>query len=310
MARRSARRTMIAGAAVAGLVLVGTGGLASARTNAAQPSWPDLRAQFDYKRTHISVVEHGVEHRDGAAIHDITYSAPGQDPVTAYLVTPDRPGRFAAAMFLHWLGEVNADRTEFLDEAVGLAGHGRGIVSLLPDEVFPFAYGPVGDIRDHDSIVKQVVQLRRGLDLLDQLPYVRSNRIGVVGHDYGGMYASIIGAVDRDRVRSEVVMAADATWVNWFITFFIDVPADQVPAYTATLTPLDPTTYLAHGPAGGSLLQYATDDFFIPNDLARSIGRHAGPHSTFRTYDTDHELALPAVKADRDRFLVGSLTGA
>lgn len=309
MTPRSARRTMIASIGLAAVTMLSSGGIASARVDAL-PGWNSLRAQFDYARRHIQVVEYGVQHRDGAAIHDIAYSAPGQDPVTAYLVTPDRPGRFAATMFLHWLGEVNADRNEFLDEAVALAGTGRGVVSLLPDQEFPFAYGPVGDVRDKDSIVKQVIQLRRGLDLLDQLPNVKDDRVAVVGHDYGGMYASIIGAVDRNRLRSEVVIAADATWVNWFITFFIDVPADQVGAYTALLTSLDPTNYLSRKPSGGSLLQYARHDFFIPNSLARTMARKAGANSTFHRYDSDHELALPRVRADRDRFLIASLTGA
>src|SRR5689334_5140728 len=119
MTPRSARRTL-AGIGLTAAMIASSGAVASARAD-SQPGWSELKAQFEYKRTHITVVERGVEHRDGAAIHDISYSAPGQDPVTAYLVTPDRTGRFAAAMFIHWLGEVNADRNEFLDEAVTLA---------------------------------------------------------------------------------------------------------------------------------------------------------------------------------------------
>src|SRR6266496_508422 len=117
-------------------------GTAGGRT----PGWAELRHQFDYLRQPIAVQEHGVTRRGGALVHDITYRAPGQDRVDAYLVTPARAGRFAGALFLHWLDSApNANRTEFLDEAVALAGSGRGLVSLLPQLDFPFAFGPVGD---------------------------------------------------------------------------------------------------------------------------------------------------------------------
>ncbi len=309
MSRRSLTRLVMTTAVVACVAATTLTTAAAASPQAARAeSWSQLRAQFDYQRHEIRVVTHGSTHRDGAVISDISYSAPGQAPVQAYLVTPDRSGRFAAAMFLHWLGPVNADRTQFLDEAVALAGHGRGLVSLLPQEEFPFAFGPIGDIRDRDQVIKQVVQLRRGLDLLDQMSRVRADRVAVVGHDYGGMYATLLAAVDRGRIHSDVVLAADATWANWFITFFLDLPPSETGPYAASLSSLDPIRYISHGPSGGSLLQYATEDFFIPNDVAGSMAGQAGPNSTFLTYDTDHELALPQVRSDRDAFLVQTLS--
>ena len=76
-----------------------------------------------------------------------------------------------------------------------MAGHGPGyLVSLLPDEVFPFAYGPVGDVRDRDSIIKQDdPAASRAGPPRNPLPNVKAQRtIAVVGHDYGGVDASII----------------------------------------------------------------------------------------------------------------------
>lgn len=270
-------------------------------------SWSDVLHQFDYQRQTVRVIEHSAERRGAAIVHDITYSAPGQTPVDAYLVTPTRHGRFAAAMFMHWLGPVNSDRSQFLGEAVALAGTGRGLVSLLPQLDFPFAYGPVGDVRDKDSVIKQVIQLRRGLDLLTTRHDVKDNRIAVIGHDYGGMYATLLGAVDRRRVHSEVVIAADATFGNWFVKFFLNLTPDAVAPYEAMLDSVDPIHYIAHGPIGGSLLQYGTHDFFIPNDIATEMAAAANPPSKFLTYDVDHELNLPDVMHDRDAFLARSL---
>jgi dienelactone hydrolase len=295
------------GLLVAGLV-AGVGPSVAAKPPPAPSAWSSMRHQFDYQRQPLQVVEHGATLRDGAVVHDITYNAPGQSPVDAYLVTPARSGRHAGALFLHWLETPDvSNRGEFLDEAVALAGHGAGLVSLLPQLVFPFAYGPIGDERDRDSIVKQVIQLRRGLDLLESRADVDRHRVAVVGHDYGAMYASLLGAVDRDRVRSAVVMAADATFANWFVTFFLDLPPDAVAPYRALFASVDPINYVGHATDGGILLQYATDDFFIPNDLAGQIEAAAGEPKVVRNYAVDHSLDIPAARADRDAFLARTL---
>jgi dienelactone hydrolase len=266
-----------------------------------------LRHQFDYVPEPVQIVEHGVAPRSGALVHDITYRVAGQDPVDAYLVTPSRPGRHPAALFLHWLDEApNANRSEFLEEAAALAAQ-RGLVALLPQLDFPFAFGPVGDSRDRDSVIKQVVQLRRGLDLLDARRDVDRTRVAVVGHDYGAMYGALLAAVDRDRVRANVVMAADATFGNWFSVFFLGLEGDADTAYRALLASLDPVAYLPHAPRGGVLLQYATNDFFIPRDVAAQVAAAAAEPKTVRDYDADHSLDLPQARADRDAFLVRAL---
>ena len=304
---------LVAATAVAGLVTaVGQpAGAAPAGPRSAAgggSDWSQLRHQFDYVRQPVRVAEHGVTRRGGALVHDITYQAPGQDPVDAFLVTPARHGTFAAALFLHWLDAApNANRTEFLDEAVALAGSGRGLVSLLPQLDFPFAFGPIGDQRDRDSVVKQVVQLRRGLDLLQVRHDVDGRRIAVVGHDYGAMYGSLVAAVDRDRVRCAVVMAADATFGNWFSVFFLGLSGEADIAYRALLAPVDPVNYVGHAPRGGILLQYATDDFFIPNDVAAQMAAAASEPKVVRSYESDHSLEVPAALADRDAFLTSTL---
>jgi dienelactone hydrolase len=304
------RRALLATTVVLGLALTGAGvGPAMARSGpssaaAAQgTSWSQLSHQFDYRRQPIAVTVLGSQHQGHAVVEDVTYAAPGQDPVSAYLVVPDQKGPHSAAIFLHWLDTAaDSNRGEFLTEAIALASGSHPVISLLPQLTFPFDYGPVGDVRDRDSVIKQVVQLRRGLDLLDARSDVDRNRVAVVGHDYGAMYASLLSAVDRSRLRSTVVMAADATMANWFVEFFLDLPADQVAAYTAMLSTVDPVAFIGHAPQR-LLLQYARDDFFIPLSVARQMRDAAGPGADFRTYAVDHSMDVPAAVADRDAFL-------
>jgi pimeloyl-ACP methyl ester carboxylesterase len=294
------RRTAAALVAAGTLAVVPIG---TVEASAAPPTWTALRHQFDYTPQPIEVTTLSTRHFTGATVRSISYRAEGHDPVVAYLVVPSAAGRHPAALFLHWLdGRTDSNRGEFLREAISLAEGPGHAVSLLPNLTFPFAYGPVGDVRDRDSAIKQVVQLRRGLDLLDARADVDPTRVAVVGHDYGAMYGSMLAAVDRSRVHALVLMAADATMANWFVTYFLDLPADQVGPYTRMLSTVDPVRYLGHEPRR-LLLQYATEDIYIPASVASRMHRAAGPTSTFRTYDTDHQLAVRQAQADRDAFL-------
>lgn len=275
----------------------------AARAETAPMTWPAMRHQFDYQTEPISVSTISTRRVTGAVIRSIRYRASGHEPVVAYLVVPNATGPHPAAMFLHWLdGAADSNRGEFLREAVSLAEGPGHVLSLLPQLTFPFAYGPVGDVRDRDSVVKQVVQLRRGLDLLDARSDVDPSRVAVIGHDYGAMYGSIVSAVDRSRVRADVLLAADATMANWFVTYFLELPPEQVAPYRHMLSSVDPIKYLPHDPHR-LLLQYATDDVYIPHAVAQRMRTAAGPAATFLTYDTDHALQVPAAQTDRDAFL-------
>jgi pimeloyl-ACP methyl ester carboxylesterase len=301
------RRITAALAAVVPLALVPLG---DADATAAAPTWTAMQQQFDYVHQPIRVQTLSTHHVTGAVVRSITYRAVGHDPVLAYLVTPTTAGPHPAAMFLHWLdGAADSNRGEFLREAISLAEGPGHAVSLLPQESFPFAYFPVGDVRDRDAAIKQVIQLRRGLDLLDARSDVDPSRIAVIGHDYGAMWGSMLAAVDRSRVHALVVMAADATMANWFVTYLLDLPAEQVGPYTRMLSSVDPVRYLPHDPHR-LLLQYATDDIYIPHSVAQRMRRAAGPTATFRDYDTDHALRVPAAQADRDAFIWRALNPA
>ena len=206
---------------------------------------------LDYRRTRVTVQVHAVQRRDGVIVRDISYSAGGGPAVRAYLVEPDGSGRAherAGVLYLHWFnpGNPTSSRLEFLEEAVGLAP--RGTVSLLPDLTFPWNGDPVGDPTDLRAVVEQTIQVRRGLDLLQDRRDVDGRRIGVVGHDYGGMYGLMVATVDRNRVRTAVAVNVDATFSNWFLQFWLGFEGDAATAYQRLLEPVDPIRYVPFGP--------------------------------------------------------------
>src|SRR5262245_13588685 len=117
----------------------------------------------------LDLQEIGVEERDGARIHDVTFASPGRT-VEAYLVEPADPATvappYAGIVYFHWLEQESptSNRTEFLEEAVALAP--AGVVSVLLQGVFPWTEAPTDLETDRAAIVEEILAARRAVDLL------------------------------------------------------------------------------------------------------------------------------------------------
>ena len=295
-------RAVLAGAALAAACIAG--GTATAASGATIPPFSERVHLFDYTPEPLTITEVGVEHRLFSDVHDITFAPPGGTPVSAYLVVPTkaRPP-YAAVLFAHWLGP-GSSRAEFLGEAVGLARH--GVVSLLTQGDFPWSVDPVGGAQDTQEITSEVIKLRRGLDLLTARTDVDPSRIAFVGHDYGAMAGSIASAVDG-RVSAEVLMAPDATYFDWFNTYWLGLEGAEADAYDALLAPYDPIQYVGHAPAGGVLLQFSAHDQYIPAATRDSIvAATSGPRTALVYPHAGHHLN-GAARRDRDAWLTEKL---
>jgi dienelactone hydrolase len=244
----------------------------------------------------------------GVAVEDVTIKVAGQGaPVHAWLVRPDgdsAPRSRAGVVFLHWLGQINSDRSEYLAEAVSLAR--RGAVSILPDGTFPYTGdGPVGTEQDVASVRGQEAAFRAAFDALLRVKEVDPARVALVGHDYGAMYGSLIAA-SEPSLRAAVFGSPDATWGDWFLKFFgLSLTGDQATAYAARFSALDPVNNLA-GLGSRLMLQFGTDDFFV-DAATRATLTAAAPQAQVKVYQgADHQLTDQA-KADRDAFLAARL---
>src|SRR6266702_2113064 len=152
----------------------------------------------------------GTEDRGHAIVYDISYASPNGGVVPAYLVVPKGKGPFAAVIWGHWYWENSPmrNRKEFLDVAVALAP--AGVVSLLTD-------GPVarpGHVKTEDPLderiatdfLQQVIDMRRGVDVLLARNDVDPKRIAFVGHSYNANVGALLSGVDR-RFKAFVLMA-------------------------------------------------------------------------------------------------------
>ena len=246
------------------------------------------------------------ESRAGARIDDLAYDGPDGRPVAAYLVGPESPATDPGPALLawHWFDTEapDGDRTQFLDEAVTLAG--LGVTSLLPQGRFPWAAAPSGATADRAAIEAEVARLHAGLALLRTLPAVDGRRIALVGHDFGGMLAAV-AAPDVPELASLVIIAATPRWADWFLPFW--PIADDRLDYLRELRPVDPIERIGAVGATPVLFQFGRRDFFIAPMTGLEFRGAAPDGARLLPYDDDHGMRDPQVRADRLAFLTETL---
>jgi pimeloyl-ACP methyl ester carboxylesterase len=253
---------------------------------------------FDDQTTadELGLVEQSREPRDGAVIRDVRFSGADGAAVAAYIVAPADADPTAGVVFLHWLGDDFSSREEFVEEAVGLAAN--GVESILINQVFPWSNRPAGVDHDRVAIGLQVRTIRRAITLL--AADVGTGRIGLVGHDYGAMHG-ILAASVNDRLGALACMAPDATWVNWFVTYFH--LADD--GYAQAMADVDPVTRIA-GVEAPVLLQFGTADAYVSGAAAGALTGAAPAGTVVHRYNAGHRLDSQA-GLDRDAWILDEL---
>ncbi len=260
---------------------------------------------FAYDRSApFNLQESGREVRGNAVVRGCTF-VPADRAVKAYLVTPAADsGLSAAILYVHWLGEPKTtNRTEFLDEAVALAG--RGVVSLLVDTMWsePKWYENRVPEEDYAHSVRQVIELRRAMDLLLAQPGIDAKRVAFVGHDFGMMYGLVAEALDR-RAKTCVLMTGAPHFIDWFL--YAQKPKDPV-SYRGQIAPLDPVNYVARlGPAP-VFFQFAAKDEYVSAAQAAEFFAAAKPRKQMTVYNAGHDLHTADAAADRMAWLVREL---
>jgi dienelactone hydrolase len=277
--------------------------LALATTASAQSTQADL---FRYDAAaDLKVEDTGTEKRAEVAVHDLRFTPiPGRDPVKAYLVVPEGKGTFAGILWVHWLGErATTNRTQFLDEAVSLAP--KGVVSLLVEAMWsaPEWYDNRVPDEDYDNAIRQVIALRRAVDLLAARPEVDKTRLGFVGHDYGGMYGMLMAGADR-RARTYVYVAVAPSLLNW--AFFARQPASKVD-YIRKNAVLELSESLRAVTNASTLFQFARSDTYVSRADALVPFTAAAEPKQRRFYDADHSMKVAQAAADRDAWLLKEL---
>jgi dienelactone hydrolase len=265
---------------------------------------------FDYERAaDFAVEEKASESRGDVVVRDLTFfTVPAEKlrRVAAYLVAPRSIPPRAAILWIHWLGDAaTTNRTEFLDEAVSLASH--GILSLLIDGMWSKRrwYGERVLAEDHKDGIAQVAALRRSLDFLQQQPGAATIPLGIVGHDYGGMYA-IVAAAQESRAKTCVFIACTSSLLEW--AFFKEKPA-SMETYVQQNAPLDLRRHAAAIQGASIFFQFAERDKYVPLAKAQELFAAAPLPKQMTIYGgADHNMRTPAaIQFDRTAWLLREL---
>jgi dienelactone hydrolase len=259
-------------------------------TTTAVPSLDERAEIFSYDQSApLNLVEKRKTQK-GAEIVDVVFDAADRK-VSAFLVRPKGKPK-AAVLWAHWYGEeANPNRKEFLADALALAN--EGVVSLLPQEFFPWLE-PVSEDAgaDRQLTIDQVVELRRGLDVLQE--QAGDVPLGFVGHDYGAMFGALL--VADKRPQTYVLMAPDATFSNWFLKYFVRGASKS--DLDRAFAPLEPVNNVGDAAPASVFFQFAKSDRFVPGYVADKLTEAASEPKKAESYDAGHELD-DAARKDR-----------
>ena len=269
--------------------------------------------RFDYDpKTPVDLQDAGTQNRDGIQVQTISYASLKGGRVPAYLVVPKGKGPFPAIIYAHWAmkGSSMRDKTEFLDEAIVMAR--AGLISLLIDA--PFARpgfvettDPLGP-QETDVMFQQILDVRRGVDLLLSRSDVDPGRIAFVGHSFDAQVGGVLSGVEH-RIKSYVLMCGVLAVSDEVLSNDPEMTAirerlgdENIRNYLATYDWLDPVHYISHAAPSALFLQYARVDGIAGAGPAEHFLSIASEPKTLKIYDAPHALNAEA-RHDRVEWL-------
>ena len=263
----------------------------------------DAKAPLDIKTV-------GTERQGDVVVEDITFQGMGET-IPAYVVRPaEGAGPFAGVLFVHWFAppDPTSNRTQYLEEAKALAR--RGTVSLLVSTFWsdPARYRARRWQTDFENSVTQARNLRRALDVLVSRPGVDAGRIGLVGHDYGAMFGSVVAAADP-RPKAYVLIAGTARFADWYLFGSSSgKPAGaELEAYRQQLARIDPVAVIPAA-KGAFFFQFGETDKYTPRENFVSYYMAAPTPKRIATYQSDHDMTAPIIRQDRTAWLAEQLS--
>jgi dienelactone hydrolase len=262
---------------------------------------------FDYDRdAPLDIRDVGQGEEAGVVERLFTYATPFGQRRAAELIRPSATGPHAAILYVHWYEPEAPDsnRTQFHHEAVQMAR--RGAVSLLIETIWSDRdwFIKRTQAEDFGASVRQVVELRRAIDLLLIQPGIDPTRFAYVGHDFGGMYGVLAGAADGRPTRY-AIMAATPRFHEWYL-YYPKLEGKAREAFIAQIAPLDPIANVARLAPAPILFQFARSDRHVPIERAEQFYAAAAEPKAIRWYDAGHGLNDQAT-GDRVAWLSGQL---
>lgn len=262
--------------------------------------YDELAAQFRYERAQLSETRSIVQTiESGLRLEDLSWQSPRGGRVPAWLVVPERSGPHAAVLFLH---ASTRDRDAFLAEARRLSERGAVCLTITAAHSRPgHSRFPSWTSEDREGVIQDVIDLRRGLDLLIGRGDVDPERLGFVGLSYGADYGAIFCAVDGRL--SSAAFVSGGTLREWYAR---RVPEAVRVRYLQLMETVAPDRYLPFVTRTQLLFQNGRDDAVYTQQEIDDFQSSVRRRKTVRWYDGGHWLNEAAV-AERAIWLIDEL---
>jgi dienelactone hydrolase len=240
--------------------------------------------RFNISDTRVPFVTHQVVEQDGYRQLRISYPSEEGDQIPAFLLIPDGEGPFGSVLVHH---QHNSQRHFGKSEVCGLVGDPlqafgpalakQKIVVLAPDSICfedrrrnraGTEADEAADVAQHfnemcyrllrgDTLMRKVLSdSAQGISLLRVHELVDPERVGILGHSYGGNTVLFHSALDQ-RIRFSCSSGAACTY-QYKMTHEIGIEmAEVIPEFATHFDIPDLVTCFAPRPV---LLVSATDD--------------------------------------------------
>jgi uncharacterized protein len=280
-------------------VLAGCGSSSTSSTTstAASDGLPLLDFRYDASAP-LGLAEHGVSSKAGEepVVKDISFRSQGRR-IDGFLVEPAGSGPHPGVVVVHGGG---GDRSSLLEQAKALAQ--KDIVALTITE--PSTSSPPVPAKEpaayleqvRDVRVRDVIAVRRAVDVLQSLPAVDPERIGYLGWSAGGLTGTYVAAAEP-RVKALALLSTGAAPLTAFVS---QAPANLRGQVRRVLGRVDPLRYVAHARPGSVLLEDGRNDEVVPRSALLGVANAAPNGTIVRWYDAPHALDAAAYRAASD----------
>ncbi len=208
----------------------------------------------------------------------------------------------AAILYVHWYEPESRDsnRSQFVEEAKEMARAGAAcllIETLWSDPDFFLKRTQAEDVQNS---IEEVVNIRRAMDLLLSQPNVDPARVAYVGHDFGGMYGVLAGALDQ-RPTQYLIVAATPRFPDWYL-YLPKLEGEAREVFVRQMAEIDPIVQVPSLAPAAVLFQFGTDDPHVPRERAEEFFESTNEPKELKWYESGHGLNEAATR-DRKIWL-------
>jgi cephalosporin-C deacetylase-like acetyl esterase len=217
-------------------------------------------------------------------VKNLTYASPKGGRVPTILVVPPGKGPFAAMVWMHPSGGT---RTYYLYNALELAK--KGVVSILIDAPYlylsknsPFSF----TLEDRDIYIRNIVDLRRAVDLLLEEFPIDQKRMGFAGYSLGALLGGVFAGIEK-RLSAFALQAGGGKITDFLSEGNSDSHQKE---YLKQMEVLDAIHYIGHAAPASILIQHGLSDTTIQPQNGQLLYQAASSPKTIKWYDVGHNF--------------------